>query len=191
MRYAVLALLLVGFALALRFLVPLRAVEVVGAARLPPEAVARKAGLHPGSPWLFSRGPAEARLREHPLVAEVRVRYRGLGRLRIELTEREPFARFEGVLGFPSAHRLAVDLDAAGRPLPTAEAERRLEGPEGELTAALAFLREHPEVKALRFGPGGYLVTTEAGQAWLASLKIEGPIPPRGRVYAWGVSVGP
>jgi len=170
---------------------PVERVEVAGARRLTPEAVARLGGLYVGAPWLYAPGWAERKIAAHPLVAEVKVRRAGRGVLRVELKEKEPFALWQDPLGFPGQRRQGVVLDPRGRPLPLSRAPRALSGPESDLAAGLELLRRYPEARSVTVGPAGYTLNFEKRRLWLARPEVPAPSPPRGHVYAWGVSVGP
>ncbi len=170
---------------------PLTRIEVQGTERLGPAAVARLAGLYSGGSWLYTPLGAERRIARHPLVARVRVFRPRLGVVRIEIQERKPFALWENALGFPGARRLGVVLDPEGHPLLLAHAPRRLRGPEPQLEAALRLARAHPRAQEITFDPFGFSLNFGKRRVWLAEANLPVPNPPRGHVYAWGVSVGP
>ena len=184
-------LLLVGLGfLASWIALPVERIEVTGARRLTPEAVARLGGLYAGAPWLYAPSWAERKIAAHPLVSEVKVRRAGRGVLRVELKEKEPFALWQDPLGFPGQHRQGVVLDPRGRPLPLSHAPRVLLGPESDLDAGLELLRRYPKARSVTVGPAGYTLNFGRRRLWLARPEVPAPSPPRGHVYAWGVSIG-
>ncbi len=192
MTRALLVLLLLGTLFLLSWLaLPIRRVEVAGGQSLPPEAIARLAGLYAGGPWLYAPLAAASRVAAHPRVAEVRLTRPALGVVRIEVRERRPFAFWRGPLGFPGTRPDGVVIDAGGHPLLHARAPRVLEGPDTALKKALALARRYPDARKITFGPAGYSLDFGKRRAWLARADLAAESPPRGHVYAWGVSEGP
>jgi len=187
-----LVLLLAGLLFLLSWLaLPIRRIEVAGTRALPPEAVARLAGLYAGGSWLYAPLLAARRVAAHPRIRGVRVTRPRVGVVRIVVEERRPFALWRGPLGFPGARRDGVVLDTGGRPLLAARAPRVLEGPEPDLARALALARRYPDAGKITYGPAGYSLDFGKRRAWLARADLAAESPPRGHVYAWGVSVGP
>jgi len=186
---ASLALAFIALASWLAF--PVRRVEVVGNVRLSPEAVVRLGGIYAGAPWLYAPRWAEARIRAHPLVETVRVRRLERGVLRIELKERVPLAVWEDPLGFPGYLKQGVVVDAEGHPLLLSRAPQGVRGPDSELELGLDLLLRYPAARSVTTGPAGYTLDFGKRRLWLARPEMPAPSPPRGHVYAWGVSVGP
>ena len=189
-------LLAAALLLALAFLaswlaLPVRRVEVVGARQLPPEALARLGHLYAGAPWLYAPFWAQKRIAAHPQIAAVRLSRQRQGVLRLEVKERLPLAVWEDPLGFPGYRRRGVVLDAEAHPLLASRAPRAIRGPESELDAGLRLLARYPQARAVTVGPAGYTLDFEKRRLWLARPEVPAPSPPRGHVYAWGVSVGP
>ena len=172
-------------------LFPLERVVVRGNESLSDAAVARLAGAYPGAPWLYLPRPARARLLAHPNIQSAEVKRLSFGVLLIEVKERSPRASWQGMLGFPGNDRLAVVIDAEGNPLLESEAPTRIAGPEGRLDEALFLLSRYPSATNITFGPAGYTLEFGERRIWLADPETPAPDPPRGHVYAWGVSVGP
>ena len=192
MTRVLLVLLLAGLLVLLSWLaLPIQRIEVVGSRALSPEAIARLAGLYAGGPWLYAPLLAPRRVAAHPRIARVRLTRPRVGVVRIEVEERRPFALWRGPLGFPGVRRDGVVLDAGGRPLLAARAPRVLEGPESGLARALALARRYPDAGKITFGPAGYSLDFGERRVWLARAELTAPSPPRGHVYAWGVSIGP
>jgi len=172
-------------------LLPVERVEVVGARTLTPTAVARLAGIYAGAPWLYAPFWAEGRLAQHPQVARVKIQRKSGGVLKITVEERKPLAVWEDPLGFPGQRKRGVVVDAEGRPLLLAQAPRSVKGPESELLTGLNLLLRYPKARSVTTGPAGYTLNFEKRRLWLARPDVPAPSPPRGHVYAWGVSVGP
>ncbi len=192
MTRVLLVLLLIALGFLLSWIaIPIQRIEVVGNQRLTPEAIARLAGLYDGGPWLYAPLGAPRRVSTHPLVAGVQIRRPSPGIVQIFIKERTPLALWSDPLGFPSARRLGVVLDAAGRPLPLRHAPRRIQGPEADLEAGLQLARRYPAAREITFGPAGYSLDFGKRRVWLARSDLQAPSPPRGHVYAWGVSESP
>ena len=192
MTRALLVLLLLGTLFLLSWLaLPIRRVEVAGSQSLPPEAIARLAGLYAGGPWLYAPLSAARRVAAHPRIAEVRLSRPELGVVRIEVRERRPYVFWQGPLGFPGARPNGVVLDDGGHPLLATRAPRTIQGPDPELEKALALARRYPDAREITFGPAGYTLDFGKRRAWLARADLAAGNPPRGHVYAWGVSEGP
>jgi len=183
-------LLALGF-LASWIALPVRRVEVAGATHLPPEAIARLGNLYAGAPWLYAPLWAQSRIAAHPSIQKVRVTRAPGGVLRIEVQERVPLAVWEDPLGFPGYRERGVVLDAEGQPLLAARAPHAVRGPESDLLNGLQLLERYPEARSVTIGPAGYTLNFGKRRLWLARPDVPAPSPPRGHVYAWGVSVGP
>lgn len=127
-------------------------VEVVGARYVPPDEIARLAAVEEGASVWDDPGPWEARVREHPLVRDARIRRAGLHRVEIRVDEREPVALAAVPEVVPvSAEAAVLPLDPAESALdlplvtgPGRVVEGRLRGGlAGELLEVLARLRRH------------------------------------------------
>lgn len=98
-----------------------REIRLEGARWLTPEEATRTLALPAGTNLWEDPGPWAERLREHPLVAEVRPRRRLPGTLVLQVTERQPVA----LLPFPALE----PVDGEGRRLPIDPARHRLDLP--------------------------------------------------------------
>ncbi|MBZ9714587.1 cell division protein FtsQ/DivIB [Deinococcus multiflagellatus] len=190
-------LLTVGGAVGAWYALPIRTVTVSGNAHLSPQEVKALAGLSPDFGWLYYGAWRARGLLDSPWVASAVVTRTFPDRVQVQLTERQPRARWRQ----PNGKIVAVAADATV--LPGARKTEALPLIEGwgpnrvnEVLGLLDALARY-NVQSVAYTPTGLTLKVANRRVWTgdvqALLKYAGSISmyPNSEIsiYPWGVSV--
>ncbi|MDO4262739.1 MAG: FtsQ-type POTRA domain-containing protein [Deinococcus sp.] len=179
------------------FALPIREVEVSGHRHLSAAEVVQAAGVGGGSGWLYYGARQASGLTRNPWIESAEVTRQFPDRLRVQITERRPYA----VLRESGQPPVAVARD--GTRLPGAELAATLPtvsgwGPErtGDALTALEALAPY-HVQSVEYTPSGLSVKAADSSAWSGDLesllKYAGALTEypnqQIHIYPWGVSV--